>query len=184
MEIITEKRCTWCQKTKPISSFKTKGPKRLRSECRDCTNKYRKYKRIKHKELVFDISKILSVQKKEYEKYIKSLSVKIKIPKRIQRKIWDKNNPEKRREIKKNSKYRRRGNTVGSFSEVEWLELCSKYGNKCLCCGEKKPLTRDHVIPLTDGGLNIIDNIQPLCKTCNSRKGTKTIDFRGKVIDS
>lgn len=39
-------------------------------------------------------------------------------------------------------------------------------------------LTPDHVVPLSRGGTNYIDNIQPLCGPCNSQKHAKTIDFR------
>lgn len=66
----------------------------------------------------------------------------------------------------------------GSFTEKDWKDLCGKYDNKCLCCGEEKKLSVDHVIPLSRGGSNTIDNIQPLCVLCNSKKGTKDTDYR------
>jgi 5-methylcytosine-specific restriction endonuclease McrA len=48
-----------------------------------------------------------------------------------------------------------------------------------LCCGRPDvKLTQDHVVPLARGGSNLIDNIQPLCASCNSSKGTQTIDYR------
>lgn len=52
------------------------------------------------------------------------------------------------------------------------------YGRKCLCCGSTKNLTIDHVIPVYKGGKNCISNYQPLCKSCNSRKSTRTTDYR------
>lgn len=67
---------------------------------------------------------------------------------------------------------------TGSYSQEEWKELCTRYGNVCLCCKKTKILTADHVIPVSKGGTNTIDNIQPLCRQCNSKKGIKTIDFR------
>lgn len=70
----------------------------------------------------------------------------------------------------------------GSFSPDEWLELKRKYNFACLCCGKREPdicLTVDHVVPLVKGGTNYIDNIQPLCVSCNSRKHSKIIDYRG-----
>ncbi len=69
----------------------------------------------------------------------------------------------------------------GSHSEEEWQELKAFYNYKCLCCGKQEPeikLTRDHVIPLTQGGSDSIDNIQPLCARCNSKKTNKHIDYR------
>lgn len=66
----------------------------------------------------------------------------------------------------------------GSFTIEEWVAVCERYDGVCLCCGESKSLTIDHVIPLALGGENSIDNIQPLCGPCNIRKGAKVIDYR------
>lgn len=69
----------------------------------------------------------------------------------------------------------------GEFTAQQWLELKVKYSFSCLCCGRREPdiqLTVDHVIPLVKGGSNNIDNIQPLCTSCNSKKYDKTIDYR------
>lgn len=77
--------------------------------------------------------------------------------------------------------HRRRARIKGtntSFTPTEWRALCDQYGNRCLCCGEAKPLTPDHVVPISCGGSNAIDNIQPLCLECNLRKNAKTIDYR------
>jgi 5-methylcytosine-specific restriction endonuclease McrA len=69
----------------------------------------------------------------------------------------------------------------GSHTEEEWQQLKAFYNYKCLRCGKHEPeirLTRDHVIPLTQGGSDSIDNIQPLCARCNSKKTSKHIDYR------
>ena len=92
-------------------------------------------------------------------------------------KEWRTANPEK-----ESQKTRRRRalktKAVGFFTDAEWKALCAQYDFLCLCCGEEKPLTQDHIIPLSKGGSDTIDNIQPLCKPCNSRKGAKTTDYR------
>ena len=54
------------------------------------------------------------------------------------------------------------------------------YGNKCIRCGKLENATVDHVVPLSRGGRNEILNCQPLCITCNDRKGVKTIDYRNE----
>jgi 5-methylcytosine-specific restriction endonuclease McrA len=66
----------------------------------------------------------------------------------------------------------------GSFTAQEWLDLCEAYDNRCLCCDEVKPLTADHVLPISKGGTSWISNIQPLCLPCNCSKGDKEIDYR------
>lgn len=69
------------------------------------------------------------------------------------------------------------------FTTQEWRELKAKYDFTCLCCGRQEPaikLTPDHVIPLSKGGPNSIENIQPLCPSCNKRKWDKDTDYRLK----
>jgi 5-methylcytosine-specific restriction endonuclease McrA len=71
-------------------------------------------------------------------------------------------------------------NAQGSFTSEEWTALCESYGNRCAACGKSVKLTVDHIVPLSRGGTNYIENIQPLCKSCNSRKHTKTIRYAKK----
>ena len=66
----------------------------------------------------------------------------------------------------------------GEVSASEWQALCAYFGNVCLCCGQAVSLTMDHVVPIAKDGTNTIDNIQPLGKSCNSKKATKIIDYR------
>lgn len=70
-------------------------------------------------------------------------------------------------------RYARERNAKGSHSLIEWQLLKIAYENKCAFCGENKKLTKDHVIPLSKGGSDFIENIQPLCKNCNSKKHNK-----------
>lgn len=95
------------------------------------------------------------------------------------------NNPEvkQRKDRQTAEKNRRRrallyGIDTAHHTEQEWLDLCARYDHRCLCCGDRKPLSRDHVVPVVCGGLDTIENIQPLCKVCNSRKNNRTIDYR------
>lgn len=47
----------------------------------------------------------------------------------------------------------------------------------CLYCGRRagrQTLTRDHVEPLSRGGLDIWENVVTACFQCNSRKGART----------
>lgn len=66
----------------------------------------------------------------------------------------------------------------GHFTQAEWIALCERCGWRCLACGEKKPLTADHIKPVKLGGSNSIDNIQPLCLSCNCSKQDSFKDYR------
>jgi 5-methylcytosine-specific restriction endonuclease McrA len=66
----------------------------------------------------------------------------------------------------------------GQFTVQEWLNMCELYNQTCLRCGTVGPLTADHIIPISKGGQNVIENIQPLCKYCNSTKGTQSWNYK------
>lgn len=69
---------------------------------------------------------------------------------------------------------------IGSHTLGEWETLKAQYNWVCPSCGRKEPeikLTEDHIIPLKKGGSNNIENIQPLCGPCNSKKNTKIIKY-------
>lgn len=46
---------------------------------------------------------------------------------------------------------------------------------RCVSCGTHKDLTVDHKIPLSKGGDDRLENLQTLCRTCNTSKGVKTM---------
>lgn len=54
-------------------------------------------------------------------------------------------------------------------------KLLHKYKFTCCFCKEKdeKKLTIDHIRPVCKGGSDDFSNLQILCKSCNSKKGTK-----------
>ena len=55
----------------------------------------------------------------------------------------------------------------------------------CQCCGEceRRRLQVDHVQPFYEGGSNLLDNLQTLCKTCNKLKKHSYINFRDHETD-
>jgi 5-methylcytosine-specific restriction endonuclease McrA len=94
--------------------------------------------------------------------------------------LWEMRNPAKRKVISQRRRARL-SQAEGSFTAHEWEALKTRYGNICLRCGRGEPevqLTPDHVVALAAGGRNDIGNIQPLCRSCNSSKGAKSIDYR------
>lgn len=82
---------------------------------------------------------------------------------------------------KAHEKRARTVNSTGNYTLQEWADLKKKYYHTCLCCRKREPeikLTLDHVVPIINGGSNSIENMQPLCKSCNSKKHTKETDYR------
>ncbi len=97
---------------------------------------------------------------------------------RANTKQWRQKNTD--RHVAHNHKRRAlKANSSGQYTRQEWEALCERHHYRCLACGRQGvALTVDHVVALTRGGDNTIDNIQPLCGPCNSRKATQDVDYR------
>ena len=185
------KTCKKCELPKPIDSFTVDirykdGRYPWCFECRKAwrlarKDQYREYQRD-WKEQNIDHVRTYGreyFQNNDEQREKNRAAGRIRDQKRYQ------NDPEyrKKKDRQTAEKNRRRksmlyGIDTAHHTEQEWIDLCIRYDHRCLCCREQKPLSRDHVVPVTIGGLDTIDNIQPLCKGCNSRKNAKTIDYR------
>jgi len=90
---------------------------------------------------------------------------------------WRVRNPERARAYVRLSGHRRRAATGGQRLRAEdWFALLERFGHRCAYCGSTEDLCADHRIPLARGGSNTVDNLLPACRSCNSRKHTKTED--------
>jgi 5-methylcytosine-specific restriction endonuclease McrA len=65
---------------------------------------------------------------------------------------------------------------TGPLRPSAWSEVLKSYERRCAYCGAAGPLTIDHRIPLSRGGTNTQDNVKPACKSCNSKKATRSED--------
>jgi len=65
----------------------------------------------------------------------------------------------------------------GRHTKVEWENMREFFG-ECLKCGSQTDILKDHITPIYQGGSDGIDNIQPLCRTCNASKGSESKDYR------
>jgi len=103
---------------------------------------------------------------------------------------WRQDNPEKVRRRNRNwidanpekvvfQKRRRRALKAGAqgrHTEAEWIATLSKHDHSCAYCGSTGRLEADHVVPLSKGGTDSIDNIVPACKSCNCSKGGMSVE--------
>ncbi len=60
------------------------------------------------------------------------------------------------------------------IDRIWWFEKLDRLWWKCQICWTTEKITIDHIIPLSKWWMNTIDNLQPLCQSCNSRKGNRT----------
>jgi 5-methylcytosine-specific restriction endonuclease McrA len=93
------------------------------------------------------------------------------------RKAWAKANPEKVKTYEQNRRAREI-NAEGSFTPDEWLDKLQEFGGNCFYCLELIEGTphQEHMIPLSRGGTNYIENIVPSCGPCNRKKHDKTAE--------
>ena len=83
--------------------------------------------------------------------------------------------------------YIERARRLGAHTDAEWWALVRRVGKRCYYCDvvtdpvwtpREHPLhtQRDHLIPVSRGGSDGIDNVVVSCRACNTEKGTMTVD--------
>ncbi len=189
--------CSTCKKEKCVSEFgifSRRGRVECRSSCAVCLREIDKTRRTKEQireknKKYYEANKEKENQRtlkwyKNHPERARELTKGFRSRHPDKDKFWQKryyeNNKPKFRAYFHVRRSRIKGNG-GVIATDEWKALCEKYGNRCInpnCSDPSKPVTLDHVVPIFLGGLNVIENSQPLCRSCNSRKGIKIIDYR------
>ena len=110
-------------------------------------------------------------------------------------KEWQKNNPDKVSYSKKKNRLKRKS-IEKVHTEAEWELLKEKHNYACNYCKRKEPtikLTVDHKVSITkwesmkrlfNFECDDIQNIQPLCRSCNSKKNNKCDLSFGELVDA
>lgn len=70
-------------------------------------------------------------------------------------------------------KERRRKANINNGKDSVRKQVFSRDGYQCNMCKSTSNLSIDHIVPVSKGGGNELDNLQCLCKPCNSKKGVK-----------
>lgn len=55
-----------------------------------------------------------------------------------------------------------------------WKRVMERDGYRCVTCAGHVDLCCDHVVPESKGGPTTFENLQAMCRPCNSRKGNRT----------
>ena len=106
---------------------------------------------------------------------------RIRLRENASAKKWRTNNHEKYNEIMRRRQLKNK-NIIHAFTIEEWVEKKGETNGICPFCktfvGIEK-LTLDHIFPVSkaeEGRIYTIDDVQPLCNSCNIRKFNKIGD--------
>ena len=145
-------------------SSKSKKYQRARQKKYHQTPKFKKKLKIYHQTPEYKVYQKIFRQKPEYKKQQKEYTKK-----------YLKEHPELI--LKHNRKRRaRKNNIIETFSDKEWLQALKNTFGICPKCNKYvgiHKLTLDHIHPISkakQGQIYTIDDVQPLCKNCNSKK--------------
>lgn len=182
LDLPETKHCTYCGIEKPLSEYHQNLNRfdGLQPACKVCICEYQQ----KHRKDPRYAEKVREYDHLKYHTqpdHLKKQNNR-RQHERHKERYWNDPDFREREKVrvttKGNRRRARKAGNGGSHTPQEWNDLCAKYNHRCLCCGLKKPLTRDHIIPIEKGGTDDISNIQVLCKSCNSAKGIQIIDYR------
>lgn len=175
------KTCSKCKTDKSCDNFRSVKPGKgcklnLHSWCRECERVARRKHYADNPEKYKDWNKQWNEANPERRRELERTRDRLK--KSAAYKNWAANNKDKLRAYDHNYRARLR-NAEGVLTSQVILSVLATYGELCLKCGSTKNIEIDHVVPLSRGGTNLFDNLQPLCKSCNSGKGGRNdADYR------
>jgi len=199
------KKCNQCGEVKNLKCFSAN--KRNKTDCRqpkckDCNRKYYQRNRERVKQRVkehyqnnneeilvrrAELRKRPEAKKKKTEadvRYYRENKTKV----RQKQKEWVNSNREHLRAYQSWWRHNREawlqnnGNNTLTVEEVKKIFAIHPY---CEYCETTENLTLDHIIPVSRGGQNCIDNITVACHQCNCSKNNKLLlEWEGRVLET
>ena len=118
---------------------------------------YKKWREKNKEKILLNERKNYAAKKEKYDSY---------------RAEWRKQNRLKWNSYRRSRDIRKKQNGIFLILDKEFKKLNNEL---CFYCGSNNKLTIDHIIPVVRGGRHSIGNLLIACKSCNSKKGSKTI---------
>ena len=185
---MTTKTCCACGEDRDVSLFNRNRSAKdgLQSRCRDCQKEYHRNWVDDNRDHVnaYSLRKYHNMTPYQRAKFDEA------------RKRWVESNPEKRRAAvsrwrmsnldKVAAKEQRRRDRMqdGGVFIILRREMEQILADSCRACGSSEDIVVDHIIPLARGGRHSIGNLQPLCRSCNSRKHARFMsEFRHRTLN-
>jgi len=167
-----DKTCKKCLISKPITEF-YKNPKVVGGrihQCKSCVKDRMKiYIQNNVEKLYLDRKRRYWADRENALRKSIEWGRQNKDKRRIIKKRWSDKNQMAKAVMNKNWNANKLG-AIGRFTLEEYKAKLESHGNKCGYCKEREPYTVDHIIPISRGGSNYIDNIMPCCLQCNGQK--------------
>lgn len=199
-----KKQCRDCNKEKQREYYQKNREKLLESKRVDYVEnkeKYRERNRLKYlkfrertlswqKQYYKDNKERIEEYRKEYyqknkdrlrrearERYYEDVE-KTRAQRRVTNNRYSKTEKGRHNSLKHSYKRRYRlSKAENTITIGEWEDTVKYFGGLCAYCGDvPEDLHRDHVIPITKGGGNVLGNLVISCSTCNLSKGSKDLD--------
>jgi|SRR5688572_5416255 len=178
-----------------VAGYRQRHPERSSSILRKAYKKYAKARperlrairkrpeNVAKRKAAFERDR-LALAKKRREAYERDPTPRI-----VANTRWAEANPEKVRDTKRRSEQRRRARLRDTRStgvtRAQWLAVCEPFTRDgvvwCTYCTNAPATAADHIIPIARGGLDVPENVTPVCQPCNSSKGAKLLsEWRGR----
>ena len=166
------RKCSRCRELKPTTSFSRHKNMAdgINPQCKACVSVYQRQWYEANRAKTIERSRLWKDNNREQ---FRETSAKRRERNRekvlARQREWSKTHPETHRKAAAVRRQRQLSLPVYLISDKDYRRL---YASPCVACGRQVEICLDHIIPVSRGGHYGIGNAQPLCRPCNSSKGT------------